>query len=223
MSIIVRDSSCEAYTRELAGGIAALLRGGDAVTLSGGLGAGKTTFTRALVAGLGGDPRQVSSPTFVVVNQYDLPGGRHSARCVAHVDAYRLDSDAELDSLGWDRYFEGGRPRGDVIAVIEWPDRLGAERPADALEITIETTGLTSRRITITVPESWESRGGILLLAEREPARCRVTGTWIGPMHPTYPFADERARDADLHRWFSGEYRISRDVTAEDIEGDPGP
>lgn len=226
---IVRDSSCEAYTRALGTGIASVLQGGDVLTLTGGLGAGKTTLTRALVAGLGGNPAQVSSPTFVVINQYDLasnPGGPspdRGIRRIAHIDAYRLDADAELETLGWDRYFQQGRPLEDVLAIIEWPEKLGCERPLGGLDIAIETVGPTSRRISLAFPEAWKGREGMEILIQREPARCRVTGAWISPTHATYPFADARARDADLHRWFSGQYRISRDMTAQDIEGEPEP
>ncbi len=223
MTQIVRDSSCEAYTRELGASLAHVLRGGDAITLSGGLGAGKTTLTRSIVAGLGVNPSIVSSPTFVVINQYDVPPqakGRSTSGIgrVAHVDAYRMDAGHELETLGWDRYFEGAAPLPDVLAIVEWPEKLGDERPRPAMDIAIETLGPTSRRLTIQIPDAWMDRAGMPILIEREPARCRVTGKWIPPTHPTYPFFDDRARDADLHRWFSGEYRISREATNEDIE-----
>lgn len=217
---VVRDSSCEAYTRGLGEGFASLLRGGDAVLLVGGLGAGKTTLTRAIVGGLGGDPRAVSSPTFVVINQYDIPkSAARAALRVAHVDAYRLGGVEELDGLGWDRYFAGRAPHTDVVAIVEWPERLEGEVPEPAARIEIEPIGPSSRRMVIRVPDAWKDRPELARFMEREPARCRTTGVWISPTHPTYPFADARARDADLHRWFSGQYKISREATAEDVDG----
>ncbi|GMV25163.1 MAG: hypothetical protein AMXMBFR58_11940 [Phycisphaerae bacterium] len=221
---ITRESSCEAYTRMLGAGIASIVRGGDTVTLSGGLGAGKTTLTRAIVSALGVPPQAVSSPTFVFINEYAVPAGdaaAHRPRRVAHVDAYRLDEASELGVLGWDRYFAQDCAHEDVLAIIEWPERLGASRPAPAMEIAIETTGQSTRHFEITMPDPWSARLGMDQFLQREPARCRVTGVWISPTHPTYPFADSRARDADLHRWFSGQYRISREATADDT-GEPG-
>jgi tRNA threonylcarbamoyladenosine biosynthesis protein TsaE len=225
---VVRDSSCEAYTRGLGEGLASLLRGGDAILLVGGLGAGKTTLTRSIVGGLGGNAGIVSSPTFVVINQYDVPlrkdKGNGTNRPqgplrVAHVDAYRLGGVEELDALGWDRYFAGKKPHNDVIAIVEWPSKLADEAPDPAAVIEIEPIGPSSRRMVIRMPEDWKDRPGFQQFVEREPARCRTTGTWISPTHATYPFADERARDADLHRWFSGQYKISREATAEDVDG----
>ncbi|MCC6428483.1 MAG: tRNA (adenosine(37)-N6)-threonylcarbamoyltransferase complex ATPase subunit type 1 TsaE [Phycisphaerales bacterium] len=225
MITVERDSSCEAYTQALGVGLASLLRGGDAIALVGGLGAGKTTLTRAIVRGLGGNERMVSSPTFVVINQYDLPaasaGHDRGIHRIAHIDAYRLSGSDELDALGWDRYFgPGSQPLPDVAAIIEWPEKLGDARPPTGATIAIDAVGPSSRRVAIELPDTWTERPGLDKFLEREPARCRITGTWIAPTHPSYPFADARARDADLHRWFSGEYRISRDAKAEDLESD---
>jgi tRNA threonylcarbamoyladenosine biosynthesis protein TsaE len=220
---VIRDSSCEAYTRGLGEGLASLLRGGDAVLLVGGLGAGKTTLTRAIVGGLGGNAGLVSSPTFVVINQYDVPASKMQGPLrVAHVDAYRLGGVEELDALGWDRYFTGRAPHADVVAIVEWPSKLADEAPEPAAVIEIEPIGPSSRRMVVRMPEDWKDRPGFQEFVEREPARCRTTGAWISPTHRTYPFANERARDADLHRWFSGQYKISREATAEDIDGIDG-
>lgn len=86
-------------TRALARDLAGVLAPGDVVLLDGELGAGKTTLVRALVGALGGDEGLVSSPTFVVVNEYPIPGGR----TLVHADAYRLSGPDDLDALGWDR------------------------------------------------------------------------------------------------------------------------
>ncbi len=92
---------------------AASLEAGSVIALVGGLGAGKTHWTKGLVAGIG-SADEVTSPTFGLVHEYH--GGRLP---VAHMDFYRLDSPQELIALGWDEYLENG---GVVIA--EWADKF---------------------------------------------------------------------------------------------------
>ena len=124
-------------TERLAATLAATLRGGDVVLLSGPLGAGKTAFVRGLARGLGVDPGEVSSPTFTLVHEYR--GGRLR---LFHADLYRLGT-AAAEDLGLD---ELGVRTG--VLAIEWPDRLGhAFRGAIEVEIAIDDE--SSRRITI--------------------------------------------------------------------------
>ncbi|MEM8875547.1 MAG: tRNA (adenosine(37)-N6)-threonylcarbamoyltransferase complex ATPase subunit type 1 TsaE [Planctomycetota bacterium] len=94
-------------THAIAADLAATLRAGDVVALHGDLGAGKTTFTRGLVRALGGDPAQVTSPTYTLLQVYPTPLGD-----VFHLDAYRAVPD-ELDELIADAF----------CTVIEWPER----------------------------------------------------------------------------------------------------
>ncbi|BDG75319.1 tRNA (adenosine(37)-N6)-threonylcarbamoyltransferase complex ATPase subunit type 1 TsaE [Roseomonas fluvialis] len=113
-------------THALAARLAGLLRAGDAVLLEGPLGAGKSEFARAVLRAASGDPAlEVPSPTFTLVQSYDLPAGQ-----AHHFDLYRLDGPAGLDELGWDEAREG-------IVLVEWPERLGAFAPAEALRITL--------------------------------------------------------------------------------------
>ncbi|MBK1662134.1 tRNA (adenosine(37)-N6)-threonylcarbamoyltransferase complex ATPase subunit type 1 TsaE [Paracraurococcus ruber] len=112
-----------AATGRLAGRLAPLLRPGDAVLLEGPLGAGKSALARALLRALAGDPAlEVPSPSFTLVQSYDLPGGAEAH----HYDLYRLEGPGDLRELGWEEARRG-------IVLVEWPERLGAERPADAL------------------------------------------------------------------------------------------
>jgi tRNA threonylcarbamoyladenosine biosynthesis protein TsaE len=109
--------------------IAAKLRAGDVVALSGELGAGKTTLARAIIAALG-YTREVPSPTFTIIETYDAPPLRLP---VVHADFYRLQSPQELRELGLDDYREG------AALIAEWPDHAGgfAHEPA-CLSITLE-------------------------------------------------------------------------------------
>lgn len=116
----------EAATAALAAELAPLLRPGDLVTLSGTLGAGKTAFARALIAARAGAPVEVPSPTFTLVQSYELPGGT-----IWHFDLYRLTDPDEVIELGWDE------ARADGIALVEWPDRLGPLAGADRLDIAL--------------------------------------------------------------------------------------
>jgi tRNA threonylcarbamoyladenosine biosynthesis protein TsaE len=115
-----------AATEALAVRLAALARRGDAILLEGPLGAGKSTFARAFLRAASGDPAlEVPSPTFTLVQGYELPAGP-----AFHFDLWRLDGPADLGELGWDEAREG-------VVLVEWPDRLGALRPEDALTITL--------------------------------------------------------------------------------------
>jgi tRNA threonylcarbamoyladenosine biosynthesis protein TsaE len=111
---------------------------GAVVGLIGPLGAGKTCLVRSIVAGLGGDPRQVSSPTFALIHEY---AGRLP---VYHFDTYRLPNEKAFADLGVDEYFAG-----DGVCLIEWADRVTATLPPEHLLITIEPTSETSRRIQL--------------------------------------------------------------------------
>ncbi len=229
-------SVSEESTAAFARGLAFVLRGGDVVLLQGDLGAGKTTLTRGVAAGLGVAPGIVSSPTFVIMNQYPIQRaepGHGSVRELVHVDAYRLQSAEDLESVGWDRAFdESGAARPEVVVIVEWPEKIaGAFRPANCARVRLEAEGLgtgkdsgpreglsTVRRITVSLPESWSVRPGVEDLLTRPPIECRTTGRWVAPTAKSYPFADERAQMADLNKWFTGGYTISRPATEADLE-----
>jgi tRNA threonylcarbamoyladenosine biosynthesis protein TsaE len=127
----------EQATHDVARQIAAMLRAGDVLLLSGDLGSGKTTFVRGLAEGLGIDPADVSSPTFTLVHEYR--GGRLT---LYHADLYRLQR-AATDDLGLE---ELGIEDG--VLAIEWPDRLAHDMPG-AMRVTLEVVDEASRRITV--------------------------------------------------------------------------
>ncbi len=133
----------EAATYRLMTDIAAVIEPGDVITLSGDLGAGKTTFARALIRYLADDDTiEVPSPTFTLMQTYTLP-----RFTVVHADLYRLSGSAELTELGFDAPPEG------AVTLVEWPDRAAGFLPANRLEIalTLEPTeGPNARNVQIT-------------------------------------------------------------------------
>jgi tRNA threonylcarbamoyladenosine biosynthesis protein TsaE len=112
---------------------------GAVLALVGHLGAGKTHLVRAIAEGLGTPPRAVSSPTFVLIQEY--PGRLP----IYHFDAYRLHGSAEFHELGAHEYFESGG-----VCLIEWADKVADCLPSDHLTITLTVLGETSRRVSIT-------------------------------------------------------------------------
>lgn len=112
-----------------------LLQPGDLLTLSGELGAGKTTFVTGLSRGWG-SADQVTSPTFVLVNDYRRPDGLH----LWHLDAYRLASGAEAVAMGLDDLLADGG-----VMVIEWPEHLAEALPAERLSVTLRWVDDTRR------------------------------------------------------------------------------
>ena len=116
----------EEETEKIGESLASHLRAGDVVAYLGGLGAGKTAFTRGLARGLGYQGR-VTSPTFTIVNEYDgnLP--------LFHFDMYRLGDEDELFDIGWEDYLS----RGGVCAV-EWSERILGALPVGTIRVTIE-------------------------------------------------------------------------------------
>ena len=124
-------------TRRLGVRLVSLLQTSDLICLSGDLGAGKTTFVQGIAQGWG-SLDNVSSPTFVLVNEYRRPGGH----CLFHLDAYRLANWLEAEDLDIDRMLESGP------LVIEWPDRIKEALPADHLWIGLRWIADEQRGMT---------------------------------------------------------------------------
>jgi tRNA threonylcarbamoyladenosine biosynthesis protein TsaE len=97
------------------------------VALSGDLGAGKTTLAQAICRGVGID-KDVTSPTFSLVNSYEVNG-----RTIYHLDLYRIDDPADLTNLSWDEIINS-----DAVVIVEWPEHAGDRFPAGAMRVLIE-------------------------------------------------------------------------------------
>lgn len=138
----VMDLPDEAATIAAATRLAGELRAGDLVTLSGALGAGKTTFARALIRTLLADPEaEVPSPTYTLLQSYEGPRFN-----IVHADLYRIADPAELAELGWEEAAE------NALVLVEWAERAGDILATDRIEVELATTGPTGagRRLILT-------------------------------------------------------------------------
>lgn len=137
----------EAGTGAVARAVAALARPRDVITLSGPLGAGKTSFARSFVAGAGGGG-EVPSPTFTLVQMYETP---HAT--IYHFDLYRLENPEDAFEIGIEDAFAEG------ISMIEWPDRLGRYLPRERLDVVLHPGAQdTERRIELSASPNWAKR-----------------------------------------------------------------
>lgn len=138
-------------TEQLARCVGEKLRAGDIVAYRGGMGMGKTAFTRGLAAGMGIGVDCVSSPTFAIVNEYRKNGQR-----LCHFDMYRIDSYDALYSTGFFDYLNEG-----AVLAIEWSENIeGLDiLPKDTIWIAISQTGDLSRTIEIEGGERFENLG----------------------------------------------------------------
>ena len=131
-------------TEEFGYDFAAGLKKGSVIALCGTLGAGKTTFVRGIAKRLTPESASlVHSPTFTVVNEY-----RGSGICIFHFDFYRLKSEDDLYSCGFDDYFDG-----NGIIIVEWADMFLNSLPENTVTVKIEKEGENGRKLTVLVPE----------------------------------------------------------------------
>jgi len=145
MSLLLEGpEATEAFGRNLAAG----LRRGDVIALSGELGTGKTTLARGLLHALGfeGD---IPSPSFPIVIPYAPP---ELSIPLWHVDLYRIEDVDEIEELGLDE------ARADGVLLIEWAERMGSALWHDALRLRIVRAGEEVRRLTCSLPAAWEDR-----------------------------------------------------------------
>lgn len=138
MPVVQMQTESPRATLELGRRFGRSLVGGLVVALVGDLGSGKTQFVKGVALGNGAtDPRQVTSPTFTLINEYV---GRLT---LFHIDAYRLRGAVELFALGFDELIAT-----DSVVAVEWADRVGEAIPKDHLRIHIESLDANVRRFT---------------------------------------------------------------------------
>ena len=143
---MIFDLPDEAATSRLGAAVAKALKPGEAVCLTGPLGAGKSTLARGLVRALTSPDEDVPSPTFTLVQFY-----AGASFPLAHFDLYRLERAEEAFEIGLDEALEDG------AAVIEWPERLGGRLPADRLDIDIVMKG-EGRSARLDAHGAWKGR-----------------------------------------------------------------
>lgn len=124
----VYSSNSAKETEEIAEEFAKKLRPGDVIAFEGGMGAGKTAFTRGLSRGLGLDEKEVSSPTFAIVNEY-----KSDNVTLYHFDMYRIETMDDLFQTGFFDYLDT-----NAILAIEWSENIYSALPPEAICVTIE-------------------------------------------------------------------------------------
>lgn len=139
MQKIVIQTHSAAETMQLAEQMGSLLQAGDCIAYFGGLGAGKTTFTRGLAKGMG-LPDEVASPTFAIVNEYHGTG----ALSLYHFDMYRIIGAESLETTGFYDY-----TLEENVFAIEWAENIADCLPENRIAVTIEPLSETDRQITI--------------------------------------------------------------------------
>lgn len=144
--MITAKTTSPEETIEFAKKIGAMLKGGDIIAYKGGLGAGKTTFTRGLAIGMG-LPDEVSSPTFALVNEYR---GRNIT--LYHFDMYRIMNAEALETTGFYDYISD-----DSVIAVEWSENIEDCLPKNIITITIRNDGEEERTITAEGDERFDS------------------------------------------------------------------
>ena len=136
----------EADTRAVGEHLAARLRTGDVIALSGPLGVGKTALARAMINALGHEG-EVPSPSFAIVQPYETLDPP-----LWHVDLYRIERPGEIAELGLES------AACECALIVEWPERAGKDAWPQALRLTLDFASDGARRLTAVVPAAWETR-----------------------------------------------------------------
>ncbi len=219
MNQIQLQSESEQQTLSVAKALATSIQPGDVIALEGELGAGKTVFVRGLAEGLGISPSLVSSPTFVIRQEYTGKGAESPQ--LVHIDSYRLGGVDDLESIGWNELLA----EKNAIVAVEWPSRIHPALPPNRIDVEIDHAGTQSRAIIISVPEELADRLHGLTKMDLTAAQCArevkcpKCGSKVSGSSPTFPFCSKRCKMADLGAWFSEKYRTSRPAQAdEDFE-----
>lgn len=140
--LTITNAGSARATRDFGEKIAKSLKPGDVVALFGQLGSGKTTFIQGLSKGLGID-NFVTSPSFVIINEYHLPESKNGASFY-HIDLYRLENEEDVRDLGIEDLFGG-----EAVVAIEWAEKAPHLLPPACKKITFELVSESERKITV--------------------------------------------------------------------------
>lgn len=202
-----------------------LVKAGEVIALSGEFGAGKTQFVRGVAEGMGLDGRGVSSPTYVMMQEYEpgVEAGRdveaggggevvgEAENVLVHIDAYRITSLDELESVGLD----AGELRDRGVLAIEWAERLPGDSFCDPLRVAIAHVDDERRRIVLSGGDAWKGRLDYL------NAACPICEKPVVD-DAFEPMCSKRCKQVDLGKWLSGGeaggYRVSRPLDEADFE-----
>jgi tRNA threonylcarbamoyladenosine biosynthesis protein TsaE len=215
-----RLSTSSAYeTERLGETIATTIAPPIVLAIDGEMGAGKTQLVRGLAKGLGLDPADVASPTFVIC-------ALHEGACsMAHMDAYRLGSIDELETIGYEEMLG----EQSLVMAIEWASRIMDAIPENRIEIRIAHRGETSRgievidrrddshqrtRLSETLADVFDASN--IPLGKKDGVCPSCGGVPEEDAIQFRPFCSSRCRMADLGNWLDGYYLISRELTADD-------
>jgi tRNA threonylcarbamoyl adenosine modification protein YjeE len=147
--VLIVDLPDLAATRKLAASLAAAVQGGDLIALHGPLGIGKSELARGLIQARAGEALEVPSPTFTIVQDYDLGG-----LTIRHIDPYRLEDPDELFELGLE-----DAPGADQAWLVEWPERAAGRLAGARLDVTLEDGASPDARIVrLAGDAAWAAR-----------------------------------------------------------------
>lgn len=170
---IVIDTYNAAQTAAVGAVIGRHCSAGDIVALQGELGAGKTQFVRGLAEGMGLNPQQVSSPTFVLAQEYEPQDAEDTRPLLVHIDAYRINSDEDLTSIGW--HGDGRELREGAVVAVEWASLIRPALGGDLLwvELHHESRG---RRILLSAQGAWSAKMQVVRQALRDAGLIQAKG-----------------------------------------------
>lgn len=219
------------HTMAVGAVIARCVKAGDLIALNGELGSGKTQLVRGLAEGMGIDTQLVASPTFVLVHEYE-PEEESDTPVLVHIDAYRLSSLEDLESIGWEVDAGGGiEMREECVVVIEWADKVQEFLGEDYLEVKLEHLDGDEREVEIIGRGKWGKRMKELIksldqvgpvehkpLPPVEKHLCPICGKVVRDDDDTYPFCSDRCKTVDLGKWLGGDYVITRPIDQGDLD-----
>ena len=226
-------TNCMEHTMAIGAAVAANVKPGDLIALNGELGAGKTQLVRGLAQGMNLDTQLVASPTFVLIHEYEPEAEDSDSPALIHIDAYRLTSLEDLESIGWEVDAAGGiEMRQGCVVVIEWAQKVQEFLGEDYLEVTLEHLDDEQRAIEITPHGKWAKRFKALTksldkvapveakpLPVVEKHLCPICGKVVRDDDSAiFPFCSDRCRTIDLGKWLGGDYVISRPIDQSDLD-----